>query len=127
MTMHKGKQMLLSSINSTNTLYSSLNYQEHSLIIPYIDTYEKDDCKGGIKTAKLSRKDLKKIDNIKIHMKSKCFLFTSNNNYLFTDIATTIQANQCCRAVLKTLGYVFNIHNLPISDMREDKLQEFRI
>ena len=51
----------------------------------------------------------------------------SNNNHLFTKIATTIEANQGSRSILKTLSNVFHIHNLPFSNMWQDKLQEFWI
>ena len=54
-------------------------------------------------------------------------LFTGNNKHLFTNIATTIKANQSRRALLKALSYVFQIHNLPFFDFRQKKLQEFGI
>jgi len=73
-----------------------------------------------------------KIENSEL--KFRCYnvsiyriLLTGNNHHLFADIATTKEANQGCRAILKTLSNVFHIHNLPTSDLRQDKLQEFGI
>src|SRR3954468_12741161 len=53
--------------------------------------------------------------------------FTSNNKHLFTNILTTEYSHQGRRAFLKPLSYVFEIHSLPFSYVRQDKLPEFGI